>query len=140
MDELADPTERAWRSTKARQLWAQPPVGERLAENCGRGVALLFEVAYQHRALFTAAEEMNPRVLARCKALVFTFERQVSGCHPPRGACGTATRRSGPVVVTLQWCVLSMPAAKPSTMYSRQPVFEPFRPASVSSFRAALVL
>eukprot|EP00873_Tetraselmis_striata_P018308 jgi/Tetstr1/438572/TSEL_027123.t1 len=76
MDELADPTERAWRSTKARQLWAQPPVGERLAENCGRGVALLFEVAYQHRALFTAAEEMNPRVLARCKALVFTFERQ----------------------------------------------------------------
>eukprot|EP00193_Tetraselmis_chui_P009025 CAMPEP_0177769274 /NCGR_PEP_ID=MMETSP0491_2-20121128/10223_1 /TAXON_ID=63592 /ORGANISM="Tetraselmis chuii, Strain PLY429" /LENGTH=262 /DNA_ID=CAMNT_0019286249 /DNA_START=198 /DNA_END=986 /DNA_ORIENTATION=+ len=76
MKKLADPTERAWRSKTWRPLWAQPPAGQRLRENCERATALLYEVAYQQHHLFTASEEINPKILSRCKGLVFTFTYQ----------------------------------------------------------------
>jgi hypothetical protein len=82
MEKLADPTERAWRSKTWRPLWAQPPAGQRLRENCERATALLYEVAYQQHHLFTASEEINPKILSRCKGLVFTFTYQVGPACP----------------------------------------------------------
>lgn len=106
MHQLADPTERAWRHTNARPLWAQPPAGRRIAENCERAAALLYEVAYQQRAVFTAAEEINPKILSRCKALLFMFEKQV-GAPGPRlsdrhGTSDVGTQRRGASVCDLR--------------------------------------